>query len=146
MSISKLLLVVSAAMTVTACASTGHFDPATGQSVSVVESGTCVPGEKQDGKSCVCSRKNGNYTNCTMQVLGKAPPTPQYLITRCLGQTEMTYQQCISHPGFYNGSDGQPYRCEYTGDPRCGYMPRPVFPQSRQCHPTLSSPFWVWCR
>lgn len=116
MSISKLSVVMFAMLTA-ACTTTGHYDPATGQPVAVVESGTCLPGQKQDGKSCVCSRERGNYVNCSMQVVAKSPPRPQYETTQCLLQTVVTYQDCLRY-GL--GSAAAPY--QVPGSP---YYSRP---------------------
>ena len=140
MSISKVSVVMFAMFTA-ACTTTGNYDPATGQSVAVVESGTCLPGQKQDGKSCVCSRERGNYTNCSMQVVAKSPPRSQYSAMRCWDQPAGLYQACLAGSGNYGQNylpEGQPYRCEYTGDPRCGMMPRPAPPR---CRPTPAYPY-----
>ena len=113
----RSLAVLALLMSTAACATTGNYDPATGQSVAVVESGSCLPGQKQDGKSCVCSRERGNYVNCSMQVVAKSPPRPQYEITQCLLQTIVTYQDCLRYGP---GSAAAPY--QVPGSP---YRSRP---------------------
>ncbi len=136
MSISKVSVVMFA-MFAAACTTTGNYDPATGQSVAVVESGSCLPGQKQDGKSCICSREHGNYTYCSMRVVAKSP-RPQYEATQCLLQTAVMYQDCLRYgpgsaaapyqvPGSPYWSTpparGYRYQCNRDGS-GCGYMPR----------------------
>lgn len=144
MSVTRKLLALAAGvllMATAACASTGQFDPATGQRVTTVESGVCSPGETQAGKSCICDRRSGNYENCSFRTVAKAPPRSQWSYSDCMLQTLVPFQACLSGAlnsygpasvgSLYGGggscTPGQ-YCCPRarygeTTHPLCGYMP-----------------------
>ncbi len=150
MSITKILAFAVVLFSVSACA-TGpqYYNPATGARTAVVASGSCSPGDIQDGKSCICERVGGNYENCTLRTVAvRAVSSPtEWSYTQCLFQQVPT-QACMagalngtSHYGYSNGTYGRTlygpmgqcvpgqYCCPRprygeTTHPLCGVMPQ----------------------
>lgn len=126
-------------MSLGACASTPvRFNPATGQQVSVIESGSCTSGQIQDGKSCLCERDawSGNYRNCAFATIG-APSRPAIQISP-MESLARTLEGSAYRPYGYYGRESLDQL--YVSAPQCRRgvycCPRPRY--GERTHPLCS--------